>query len=487
MTCGIYMIQNKVNNKIYIGQAGDIKERWGNHKSTLRRNRHKNRHLQSSWNKYGESNFEFTILLECEESDLNMYEEYYIFELMAYDPRVGYNKTYGGEGGRPTEETIEKQRESSKRTWEDPKYREIQDKAHNTWSKTYVQTTLDNRLIKIWKSSNDLITKLNLIPSNFWHTLSGSQQSTSNYRFYYLEEYIDKFGSIHTAINDNDYITAIELSKQQEKKNSLQRKLQYGFAKRLNKEIKPYINRAKEVHSYMSQFNSYIVCLTHNKIFDSIESANMFYNIEITRDAINSFKGQSFSGVYKGEPLVWSSFKDYVKMSKSEIDSLVLDAKQKMSHYYGSASKPIVCVEKDCAYISLGYVERLGIASRSGIRKCLQGIQRTVGGYHWEYYYGGNPRYDEMIKNQEKELKDRMRGGTQIDESQNGENNPSSSPIVQLTLDGELVKVYKSSHEAKNSGFHRTSVKRCCQGREKTHKGYKWMYLSDYEAMKKED
>lgn len=114
MTCGIYMIQNKVNNKIYIGQAVDIADRWGKHKAGLRGNYHDNTHLQRSWNKYGEDNFEFTILLECEESDLNMYEEYYIFELMTYDDRVGYNKTYGGEGGRPTEKTRRKMSESHK-------------------------------------------------------------------------------------------------------------------------------------------------------------------------------------------------------------------------------------------------------------------------------------------------------------------------------------------------------------------------------------
>ena len=91
MTCGIYMIQNKVNDKIYIGQAVNIKRRWKKYKKRLSGNHHNNKHLQKSWNKYGEDNFEFTILLECEKSDLNMYEEYYIFELMAYDPRVGYN------------------------------------------------------------------------------------------------------------------------------------------------------------------------------------------------------------------------------------------------------------------------------------------------------------------------------------------------------------------------------------------------------------
>lgn len=114
MTCGIYMIQNKVNNKIYIGQAVDIEDRWRDHRRDLTNRRKENRHFINAWKRYGEENFEFTILLECEESDLNMYEEYYIFELMTYDHRVGYNKTYGGGSGRPTEEAKRKMSESSK-------------------------------------------------------------------------------------------------------------------------------------------------------------------------------------------------------------------------------------------------------------------------------------------------------------------------------------------------------------------------------------
>ena len=115
MTCGIYMIRNKVNGKIYIGQAVDIEgDRWIRHRRELRDNKHYNEHLQRSWDKYGEESFEFSILLECEESDLNMYEQYYIFELMTYDPRVGYNKNYGGDSGRHTEETKKKISESKK-------------------------------------------------------------------------------------------------------------------------------------------------------------------------------------------------------------------------------------------------------------------------------------------------------------------------------------------------------------------------------------
>ena len=114
MTCGIYMIQNLVNGKMYIGQAVDIERRWRHHRSVLRGNDHDNKHLQRAWNKYGEDNFEFTIICECAESQLNTMEEYYIFELMSYDGRVGYNKTYGGEGCRPTEETRRKQSEAHK-------------------------------------------------------------------------------------------------------------------------------------------------------------------------------------------------------------------------------------------------------------------------------------------------------------------------------------------------------------------------------------
>ena len=114
MTCGIYMIQNKVNNKMYIGQAVDIEKRWNDHIWNLNNKRNENRHFINAWYKYGEENFKFTILLECKESDLNMYEEYYIFELMTYDPRVGYNKNYGGDSGRPTEEAKRKMSEAQK-------------------------------------------------------------------------------------------------------------------------------------------------------------------------------------------------------------------------------------------------------------------------------------------------------------------------------------------------------------------------------------
>ena len=53
-------------------------------------------------------------------------------------------------------------------------------------------------------------------------------------------------------------------------------------------------------------------------------------------------------------------------------------------------------------------------------------------------------------------------------------------PVVSIK-NGIVVKQYGSIQEAVNDGFTRCGVSNCCAGRNPTHYGYKWMYLSDYE------
>lgn len=93
---GIYCIKNKVNNKIYIGQSTDIYGRMRHHKSELRNNHHKNTYLQNSWNKYGEDNFEFYILEECDIDDLDTLERSYISKYNSMNREYGYNRESGG-------------------------------------------------------------------------------------------------------------------------------------------------------------------------------------------------------------------------------------------------------------------------------------------------------------------------------------------------------------------------------------------------------
>lgn len=50
---GIYCIENKINNKTYIGSSKNLYQRLLKHFALLRHNKHENAHLQSAWNKYG--------------------------------------------------------------------------------------------------------------------------------------------------------------------------------------------------------------------------------------------------------------------------------------------------------------------------------------------------------------------------------------------------------------------------------------------------
>lgn len=65
---GVYKITNTVNGKFYVGSAINIKRRWTVHRYKLRHNKHDNKHLQSAWDKYGESAFEFSVIELCEDS-----------------------------------------------------------------------------------------------------------------------------------------------------------------------------------------------------------------------------------------------------------------------------------------------------------------------------------------------------------------------------------------------------------------------------------
>lgn len=75
---GIYKIQSKIKpERIYIGSAVRIDNRWSGHLRTLRKNAH-NKKIQNHYNKYGEQDFEFSIICLCSKEDLIKNEQKYI-------------------------------------------------------------------------------------------------------------------------------------------------------------------------------------------------------------------------------------------------------------------------------------------------------------------------------------------------------------------------------------------------------------------------
>lgn len=96
----IYKIKNIVDNKIYIGQTTDLKERWVEHRRKLRKNKHRCSHLQNAWNSYGEDKFKIetieTINPELKTIDeikilLEKREEYWMIQLKCGDHDYCYN------------------------------------------------------------------------------------------------------------------------------------------------------------------------------------------------------------------------------------------------------------------------------------------------------------------------------------------------------------------------------------------------------------
>ena len=52
----------------------------------------------------------------------------------------------------------------------------------------------------------------------------------------------------------------------------------------------------------------------------------------------------------------------------------------------------------------------------------------------------------------------------------------TSKPVLQLSLSGELIREWPSTQECGRNGFSQSAVCQCCNGKQKTHKGFRFMY-----------
>jgi len=106
----IYMIENKINGKKYIGQTTRyINKRIYEYKAAYKYNAFNNNHLGNAFNKYGWDNFEFKIIDTAQTIDeLNSKEIRYILKHNSTDQEFGYNIEFGGGNSIPNEDTLEK-------------------------------------------------------------------------------------------------------------------------------------------------------------------------------------------------------------------------------------------------------------------------------------------------------------------------------------------------------------------------------------------
>lgn len=145
MKSGIYKITNTITNDFYIGSSIDIKKRFYNHKRCLKENKHRNKHLQNSWNKYKEENFVFEVIVFCQKNYLIELEQFFIDKyqpvynicLIVDSPRIGTNHS-----------------------------NETKNLISNKLSKKVKQFDLNGNFIKEWESCYEASKSLNINDGN---------------------------------------------------------------------------------------------------------------------------------------------------------------------------------------------------------------------------------------------------------------------------------------------------------------------------------
>lgn len=203
MLKGIYKIINCINNKIYIGQSGNIEKRFKEHKNSV--NKKINIPLYRAIRKYGLNNFEFIIIEEViSVQNLDSREQFWLDHYQSYLPEKGYNiyktassprgHTFSKEarkrnsdahkgqipwikGKKHTEEAIEKMIQNRKGKSSPLKGRKLSEehvlklieshKGQAVSEETRKKISLSS---KNRKHSKGTIEKLSLISKNLWST-----------------------------------------------------------------------------------------------------------------------------------------------------------------------------------------------------------------------------------------------------------------------------------------------------------------------------
>lgn len=157
--CGIYKYTNLINGKVYIGQAIDINQRKREHRCNASKAK---KGFEKALQKYGEDNFSFEIIEECNKNELDKKEIYWISYYHSYikDPLCnGYNLTPGGKSGQGT-----------------------------VFKKPVEQYDLYGNFIQEYESASEAARQLNLFKSNITAACRGETSQCGGYQWKYKND-----------------------------------------------------------------------------------------------------------------------------------------------------------------------------------------------------------------------------------------------------------------------------------------------------------
>lgn len=209
---GIYIIENLVNHKVYIGSSVTVNRRLQKHKNDLRNNKHHSYKLQGSFNKHSEDKFSFRLLEQMyfpEEYStiiktqyLECVEQYYMDLYEAY--RKGYNVAKKSDrplhgGKEATLKGIETKRKNGTLKWTEEQKKKSSEYFKNNENqlihlkklreirgiKKVYQYNLDGSYIDEFDSAIIASEKLKLRKNSIWQNCRGSSPKCVNFIFSY--------------------------------------------------------------------------------------------------------------------------------------------------------------------------------------------------------------------------------------------------------------------------------------------------------------
>lgn len=131
-------------------------------------------------------------------------------------------------------------------------------------------------------------------------------------------------------------------------------------------------------------------------------------------------------------------------------------------------------------YPSAKHAEMLTGIKANGIGKVCRGESKSSCGYFWlfESVYSKH-KNDGTLANLLDDMKNTLHKSREI----------CISPIVQMTLDGSPIHVYKNGQDVyRKTGFDGSAVNKCCKGKLIKAYGYKWQHITkeEYNSYKKQ-
>ena len=461
---GIYKITNKINGKKYVGQSSCIENRWYSHKRELNMGIHGNIHLQRAWNKYGEDNFEFSIIEECDIELLDEREIFWIDKLESYYKLNGYNITLGGGGFRKlTDDEINRIYEM----YESKKY---------SFEEICESNNIHMRTLRRYLSAGGKQNKCNYDPriSRFdTHAVKVICLTTGEI-FDSVNEAEIKYSvngisacCLHKLrytgrLNDGRYLLWMHLDE---------------YNRYTNEKIEEYKNNLLlEIKS------KNVVCLNNGMIFENTKLACEWCNLKNVITIQKCCLGKAYYGgshPETGKKLAWVYYEKYVNMSQEEIDNAVKSAN------ISPFTKKVICLNNSKIFDSPKIAKNwCNIENEELIKKCCRGEKNNAGRdpdngelLTWMYY-------DDYVYSTEEHIK------YKIILKEYTYSNPDRKRAVICLNNSKVFKSLKDAGEwcgLKNCGSIGTCIRstgnKTCGKDPNTGESLRWMYYDDYQKM----